>query len=326
MTTSTPLSDFTQVPVVRLGAADATREIVAACETVGFFYVVDHGVPTRDVAAIFDAARWFFALPQRVRDALDVATSPNYRGYVPLGTKGPGVPKREVEAFQMMLDLGPDDPDVRADSVMHGPNRWPNDTDAPGVAAFRATMENFYAHETRLAHWLLDLFALGLGFPAGHFRPLFTKPLTQLRLLHYPPQPREGNAVGVEAHTDPGFFTTLLQDSVGGLELRNRAGKWIAAPPVPDSFVVNVGDMMQFWTGGRFVSTPHRVANRNASGRISIPFFVNPDYAARIVPLDTANGAEPFACGPYIEAAYRAAWPRAGDAPARQPPRSKVSM
>jgi isopenicillin N synthase-like dioxygenase len=318
------MPDFDHVPVIALGASNATREIVSACETAGFFYVVDHGVPAESVAAIFDAARWFFALPRPARDALDVATSPNYRGYVPVGTKGPGVPRREVEAFQMMLDLGPDDPDVRAGSAMHGPNRWPDGGDASGAAVFRATMEGFYAHETRLAHRLLDLFALGLGLGAGHLRPLFAKPLTQLRLLHYPPQPPEADALGVEAHTDPGFFTILLQDQVGGLELRNRAGKWVAAPPIPASFIINVGDMMQFWTGGRFVSTPHRVANRTGRDRLSMPFFVNPDYAATIVPLDPARGAEPFACGPYIEAAYRAAWPRAGETRDQAPRRKSA--
>ncbi len=297
-------TDFTGVPVVDLGAADAATRIDAACASAGFFYIVNHGIAEGQLAGIFEAARWFFALPQAVRDALDVATSPNYRGYVPMGLTGSGVPRRELEAFQMMLDLGPDDPDVRRGSAMHGPNRWP-----PDSAAFRATLERFYAAETSLALRLLALFARCLGLAEDRFRPLFTKPLTQLRLLHYPPQAPQAGALGVEAHTDPGFFTILLQDEVGGLELRSRAGQWISAPPIAGSFVINVGDMLQFFTGGRFVSTPHRVANRTGRDRLSIPFFVNPDYAAVLAPL--AGDGAPLASGPYIEAAYRAAWPRA---------------
>src|SRR5271165_5909271 len=136
-----------------------------------------------------------------------------------------------------------------------------------------------------------------------------------------PPAPLSVGAVGGggagRRGAYPGAFTVLLQDSVGGLEARNRAGQWIPAPSVAHSFVINIGDMMQRWTNGRFVSTPHRVANRTGRDRISAPFFVNPSYDATIAPaLGGAARAEPLyeplACGPYIEAAYRAAWPHAG--------------
>lgn len=312
--------DFSSIPVVSLAGTDgddALRKIVAeigaACETAGFLYVVDHGVPHDAIDAIFAAAQAFFALPQAARDLIDVHRSPNFRGYVPAGFKGSGVPLRKLEAFQIMLDLGPDDPDVQAGSVMHGRNVWPDEWPGFSATAFRTAMERYQGQVWRLAERLLRIFARALGQSPDYFQPFFTKPLTQLRLLHYPPQPPEAGAEGVEAHTDPGALTVLLQDSVGGLEARNRAGAWIAAPPIPYSFVINIGDMMQLWTDGRFVSTPHRVANRTGRDRISVPYFVNPDYGARIVPAAGGEGRyEPLACGPYIEAAYRAAWPRAG--------------
>jgi isopenicillin N synthase-like dioxygenase len=320
-------ADFSAIPVIGLGALagggralDAlVAEIGGACETAGFFYVTDHGVPQTAIDAIFAAARRFFALPQPTRDALDVHSSPNYRGYVPMGLTGSGVPKRMLEAFQVMRELGPDDPDVRAGSVMYGANRWPGAAPGFDAAKFRRAMEAYFDAVWDLAQRLLGLFARGLGQGPDYFRPFFAKPLTQLRLLHYPPQPAEAaTAQGVEAHTDPSAFTILLQDAVGGLETRNRAGQWIAAPPIPGSFVINIGDMIQRWTNGRFVSTPHRVANRAGRDRISVPFFVNPDYAATIAPVlgGAAAGAaryEPLACGPYLEAAFRAAWPRAGE-------------
>lgn len=328
------MADFTHIPVIDVAplsggdaaAADqAVAAIAEACETAGFLYVVGHGVPAGCVAGVFDAARWFFGLPQERRDRLDVASSPNFRGYVPMGLTGPGVPRRLLEAFQIMIERDADDPDVRAGNVMYGPNRWPED--AP---AFRAALTRYYAEMDGLSDRLLGAFARGLDLPADHFRPFFAKPLTQLRLLHYPPQPAgSGDAVlGVEAHTDTGAFTILLQDDTGGLEVRNRAGAWVPAVPIPGAFVVNIGDMMQRWTNGRFVSTPHRVANRSGAGgagagragegrgRISVPFFANPDYAAVVAPLpgcvtaDRPAAYEPLACGPYVEAAYRAAWPR----------------
>jgi isopenicillin N synthase-like dioxygenase len=313
-------ADFAEIPVIDVaalqsgapaGAERVTREIVAACETAGFFYVVNHGVPAATVDAVFAAARWFFERPQAERDALDVATSSNFRGYVPMGITGPNVPRRMLEAFQMMLGLGDDDPDVRAGNVMYGRNRWP-----PDAPRFRAALEDYYAGATALMLRLLGAFARGLELPADYFAPFFRKPLTQLRLLHYPPQPPDSEAEGVEAHTDTGAFTILLQDQVGGLDVRNRSGKWISATPIPGSLVINIADMMQRWTNGRFVSTPHRVANRTGKDRISVPFFANPDYVATITPLARELPAgvvpyEPLACGPYVEAAYRAAWPLA---------------
>jgi len=311
---------FTEIPLIDIaalrsgranGVDDIAARIVEACETAGFFYVTGHGVSDATVAGIFAAAGWFFAAPQAVRDALDVKTSPNFRGYVPIGLVGPGKPRRMLEAFQMMLDLPPDDPDAAAGSIMHGPNRWPE-----AAPAFRAAMEAYFAAMMELMRLLLFAFARGLELPDDFFVAHFRKPLTQLRLLHYPPQPPDSGAEGVEAHTDTGAFTILLQDDVGGLEVRTRAGLWIAAQPIAGSLVINIGDMMQRWTDGRFVSTPHRVGNRTGRDRISVPFFANPDYDAVVEPLTEGGRAArtsytPLACGPYVEAAYRAAWPRA---------------
>jgi isopenicillin N synthase-like dioxygenase len=313
-----PRPNLTEIPLIdiaalRTGARDGVDEVAAriveACETAGFFYVTGHAVSDWTIGGVFDAADWFFAAPQVLRDALDVKTSPNFRGYVPMGITGPNKPRRMLEAFQMMLDLPPDDPDVRAGNIMAGPNRWPD-----GAPAFRAAMEAYFVAMTDLTRLLLSAFARGLRLPDDFFSAHFRKPLTQLRLLHYPPQPPDSDAVGVEAHTDTGAFTILLQDDVGGLEVRTRDGRWIAAPPISGALVINIADMMQRWTNGRFVSTPHRVRNRTGRDRISVPFFANPDYLAVITPIAGARpdgeiSYTPLACGPYVEAAYLAAWP-----------------
>ena len=101
----------------------------------------------------------------------------------------------------------------------------------------------------------------------------FEKPTTFLRLLHYPTQPEEIGLFGSAPHTDYGYITLLAQDQVGGLEVRNKADEWIAAPPIADTFVMNVGDILARWTNDRFVSTPHRVINRSGRERYSQPFF-----------------------------------------------------
>jgi isopenicillin N synthase-like dioxygenase len=183
--------DFTEIPLLDIsalrtgvgdGVDDVAARIVEACETAGFFYVAGHGVSDSTIAGVFDAARWFFAAPQAVRDALDVAASPNFRGYVPMGIVGPNKPRRMLEAFQMMLELPLDDPDVRAGNIMVGPNRWPD-----AALAFRAAMEGYFAAMMELTRLLLLAFARGLDLPGDFFQSHFRKPLTQLRLLHYPP-------------------------------------------------------------------------------------------------------------------------------------------
>src|SRR5271166_120337 len=171
-------SDFSSIPAISIAGlgrhAAATDRIVAeigrACETAGFFYVVDHGVPHASIDAIFAAARAFFALPQGLRDAVDVHRSPNFRGYVPMGFKGAGVPQRLLEAFQIMLELGPDDPDVRAGSVMHGPNVWPADGPGFSADAFRAAMERYHEAVSRLSQRVLSAFACALGQEPDYFR------------------------------------------------------------------------------------------------------------------------------------------------------------
>ena len=175
------MTDFQRIPVIDIATDGASAEIGRACETAGFFYVTGHGVPAAVVDDVFAAARWFFDRSLPEREALDVAGSPCFRGYVPMGITGPGVPRRLLEAFQVMLELGPDDSDIRAGSVMHGPNRWPED-----ATAFRAALEAYYAAMTGLTDRLLGAFARALDLDPGHFRPYFRKPLTQLRLLHYP--------------------------------------------------------------------------------------------------------------------------------------------
>ncbi|EED90251.1 predicted protein [Thalassiosira pseudonana CCMP1335] len=122
--------------------------------------------------------------------------------------------------------------------------------------------------------------------PDDYFIARSRNPMCTLRLLHYPPNNHVPSADSIKspsgcgAHTDYGLFTILQQDSIGGLQVRNRSNAWIDAHPLPGSFVINVGDMLSWWTGGEYASTVHRVIKRNGNHRYSVPFFFNPDYDA----------------------------------------------
>ena len=156
-------------------------------------------------------------------------------------------------------------------------------------------------------------FGAALGLGSAFFPRLFARPTSRLKLNHYPPQdkPDNVNDIGVVPHADSGGFTILWQDDNGGLEVESKSGEWVGAPPIPGTFVVNIGNLMQIWSNGRYSSTPHRVINRAGVDRYSIPLFVNPGADAPIAPVvDVARpDPAPLTYGAYQKAEWRRIFP-----------------
>ncbi len=317
-------ADFSEIPIIDitpLGRADAAEQEVVgairdACEHVGFFYIKGHGVPLDDMKAIFTACECFFAIPQAQRDAIYLINSPQYRGYLPIGVLGANTdrPRDLLESLNVGMELGPDDPDVRAGKPLHGGNQWP-----AGLPELRDEVLRYYGLMDALMRRLLTGFALAAGLPRNGFDHWFEKPLTQMRLLHYPAQQVvQDNMIGARAHRDFGFFTILLQDGTGGLEVSNQSGEWVVAPPIEGMFVINVAEMLKRVTNGRFTSALHRVINRYGRERYSVPFFANPSYDAVLTVLpqfvDGAHPAQfaPYSVGQEMHNFYRNLWPSAG--------------
>jgi isopenicillin N synthase-like dioxygenase len=280
------LTDFTEVPVVDitglLGDDPAEHSRVAgelgrAAREVGFFYVCGTGLDPALAAALLQVSRTFFVLPLEQKMAGYIGHSRNHRGYVPEGEEVFAGGTRDVkEAFDLGADLPADDPDYLAGRML-GPNQWP---DVPG---FAAACTAWYDAMMALGRALLHGFALALGEPADAFDRFVTKPPSQLRLIHYPYDPAAVDAVGIGAHTDYECFTLLLP-TAPGLEVLNGAGEWIDVPPRAGTLVVNVGDILETWTNGRFVATTHRV-RKVVEERYSFPLFFNVDHDTLIAPL-----------------------------------------
>jgi isopenicillin N synthase-like dioxygenase len=196
------------------------------------------------------------------------------------------------EGFMLGSDLPPEDPRVLAGWPQHGANQWP-----AGMPEWRDTIEGCHAKLLTLARTIMRGLALSLDVAEDYFEDFARDPIASLRLLHYPPQPSDaGNdARGAGAHTDWGGITILLQDATGGLQVHDSGEDWIDAPPIPGTFVVNLGDLMPRWTNGLYRSTMHRVINRSGRERYSAAFFFDGrgDYVSEVIPTCLAPGETP---------------------------------
>ncbi len=235
-----------QAPLTRIAA-----DVGAACRDVGFFYAVNHGVDAGLIAEAFAQSRRFFASPVAEKQALAIEEIGGNRGYSGLLHEAldPGRGPDMKEAFNVGLELAPDDPELMAGKPFRARNAWPN------LPNFRETLLAYYAACSALGARLHRAFAQDLGLRPDFFADKFDRPMATLRLLRYPAAPQDSApGIGAGAHTDYGNLTLLATGDVGGLEVRTRAGQWIAAPIVPGAFVVNIGDCLMRWTNDVYVS------------------------------------------------------------------------
>jgi isopenicillin N synthase-like dioxygenase len=180
------------------------------------------------------------------------------------------------EGIYFGSDLDADHPLVKAGTPLHGPNLFPSN-----MPEMRALVHEYLAAMTDLGHSLMTAMSLSLGLEESYFATHYTSdPLILFRIFNYPPH--AGSGVG--EHTDYGLLTILWQDTSGGLQIKVN-GEWVDAPPIPNSFVCNIGDMLDRITGGQYLSAPHRVQNPAGTSRLSFAFFFDPNFNAEVKPL-----------------------------------------
>ena len=305
-----PAAASVGLPTVNLEErpSDSDRQVALAkaldeaLQGVGFCYVSGTGVPRESVAEIFMASKAFHRLPRDAKDAL--AINEFHRGYIAPASsviRSSSVAKVSrpnlSDSFMWMHEVAKNDPDYGR--PLNGPNQW------PPVEGFRTSVERFTAEMDGLARYLVQLIAIALGVSPGVLASYFERPTVWLRLLHYPPLPGDADAMQWSAapHTDYGFITLLAQDVLPGLEVRDAAGQWRPAPPQPDTFVLNVADMLERMSDGRWPSSAHRVRNTGDSARFSIPYFFDPHIDCRIERLPgvaARTGRQAVIFGDYV--------------------------
>ncbi|GAB2635934.1 2-oxoglutarate and iron-dependent oxygenase domain-containing protein [Gordonia jinhuaensis] len=270
------------LPVLDLSGADSDpdafrSDLLSAAHDAGFFYLVGHGIDTGRIREVLDLARAFFDLPASDKEEISQLGSPQFRGYSRVGrelTNG-------LVDWREQIDIGPERPAVSGAQGfwnLQGPNRWPS-----ALPRLRPVIEQWSADLSDVGLRLLRHWAAALGADESVFDVAFAEaPAFLLKLVRYPGTAETEQGVG--AHKDSGVLTLLLVgEHADGLEVETAEGEWIDAPPVPGAFIVNIGELLEFATGGYLRATRHRVrAPAPGSDRISVPFFFNPALDAQV--------------------------------------------
>jgi len=290
-----PVIDFGPCFAGDPGALGRTAPVVRhACEAVGFFYALNHGVPEALIARAFAASRRFHALP--LDDKLKLRLNENNIGYLPINASVQGASTvhkatrpNQNESFFISHDRSPDHPDVIAGTPLRGRNQWP-----AGEPRLRDDMMAYFHAMGAMCDRILPVFAVALGMPAEFFRPFFAgEGHANMRFLHYPPQDAaEDNLFGQAPHTDNSFMTALARTDVPGLAVRLPSGEWFPPPIIPGTFLINLGNIMRRWSNDRFLSTPHGVLNDSGTDRYSIAYFHSPNVDSVIECLPSCVGAD----------------------------------
>lgn len=280
----------THLPVVDISplvSGSGDRNVVAAqigqaCRENGFFYIVGHKVDDELQQRLQQLSRQFFAQDLETKLKIRMANGGRaWRGYFPVGGELTSGKPDLKEGIYFGAELGSDHPLVRADTPMHGRNLFPDN-----IPLLGETVLEYMAAMTQLGHTLMRGIALSLGLEESYFADRYTAdPLILFRIFNYPAAAAEDIKWGVGEHTDYGVLTILKQDDAGGLQVRSKSG-WIDAPPVPGSFVCNIGDMLDRMTRGLYRSTPHRVRNLSGGDRLSFPFFFDPNFHVEVKPIE----------------------------------------
>lgn len=293
--TALPIIDLS--PFTEAGDATAKRRVAqairAACVNIGFFYLKGHGFAPAELEALLAWGRRFFALPPEEKAKIHWNNSPG-KGYVPPGGLNPGAnPDKEADLKERLYfarEYALSEAEYAA--YPPGQSQWPEEKALPGFQAF---VTGVMRKSVALTQTLGFAFASSLDLPEPYFDESYGRSGVTLVYNYYPPldpATLKKTQWSFSPHTDYGTFTFVVQDSLGGLQVRNAAGQWIDVAPMPGALIINIGDLLALATNDLYTSNLHRVANFSGKERLSVSFFVNPAGAAEISCLETCQSRD----------------------------------
>lgn len=289
------LSDIDSLPVIDISPLVTSKgdiektasELGQACRDCGFFYVANHGVSLDLQVKLEKLSQDFFKLPHDEKMKISMSKGGlAWRGFFPVGEELTSGKPDIKEGIYFGQELGSSHAAVLKKIPLHGANLFPEKPQE-----MKSTVLAYIQAMTELGHTIMGGIALSLGLERNFFRNQWMNdPLILFRIFNYPGQHLQDTkeSWGVGEHTDYGILTILKQDHNGGLEVKTKKN-WVAAPPIQNTFVCNLGDMLDRMTGGLYRSTPHRVKNISGRDRLSFPFFFDPNFDARVKPLEIVD-------------------------------------
>ncbi|KAH8503333.1 hypothetical protein H0E87_014565 [Populus deltoides] len=267
---------------------EVVGQLDQACREAGFFYVKGHGIPDSLIKDVKNVTRKFFDLPYEEKLKIKLSAAAGYRGYQRIGENiTNGIPDMH-EAIDCYREVTPGMYGTLG-KIIEGVNQWPHDP-----PYFKVLMEEYISFCADLSRKIMRGIALALGGSADEFEgERAGDAFWVLRVIGYPGvsstngQNAPENDIGCGAHTDYGLVTLVNQDDgITALQVRNLSGEWISAPPIPGTFVCNIGDMLKIWSNGMYDSTLHRVINTSPKYRVCVAYFYEPNFDAAVEPLD----------------------------------------
>ena len=263
----------------------ASSKLIEAFEDIGFAVVVGHGIGVERLLEMRDLLIRVFDVSDSIKENLTISRD-DYRGYIPLGFFSPNEKNARTvtepdayEGFKLHWECPENNP-VRDECALYGSNKWVKQVDKMSQIVL-----SYWNDCDRLASTLFRQMAMALDLEQNVFLDFFQEPLTNMTLLHYPVSVSKSRISGIHPHKDISAITILHPDPAGGLEIRTREAEWIEIFCPPEALLVNIGDLMEVWSGGRFISTPHRVFNRGQESRYSAPYFSVPRHSTLVKPL-----------------------------------------
>lgn len=245
-----------------------------ACKEVGFLYIQGKQFQPELFDKLKEIAESYFAQDENQKMQNYIGLSKNHSGYVPIGEEQF---KANVYDLKEAYDINYDYQEIENRRPLLGPTQWPNDPQ------FKEQVLAYYQHIKAIGHQLFKAFALALELEEDYFDAHLKHAPSQLRLIHYPFNPNAEDQFGIGAHTDYECFT-LLFPTAEGLQVLDKQGEWIDIPLIENTMVMNIGDMMEILSNGRYLATKHRV-KRVKQERYSFPLFFSCDYDYIIQPI-----------------------------------------
>lgn len=241
-----------------------------ACINVGFFYVTGHGVDLTATEEIRQIALQFFQRPMEEKLEVSIQNSDHARGYQTIGQNITQYKHDWHEALDYYAPVDQNHTLIKKKiSVLSGKNPYPK---IP--SGLSTVLDAYVASMIKLGKAIMSGISLSLGLSADYFSSYMTDPFWVIRMIGYPPLPSDHEGVSCGQHTDYGCLTILNTDGTkDALQVMSKSGDWITVDPIPGSFVINIGDMVNIWTNDLYPATLHRVVHKNTNYRISVPFF-----------------------------------------------------